>query len=382
MTDVGVDKCPSARGFIRAESNNPLAASRYEGSPPWWDARARSSGHCQSHERRPGLLDVWRRRILRLCGDLILWNLPLTNTAGGCSPGRHVLREPQFVRYGPLHECEQFMCVHPSDGYRLRGVSLYSRHDHGRRRDRDLRGHCRQHHQTLAHPPGHQRNRPSDRGALLRRGSEGPASRIPGEFEGTSPRSLRRRFRGLPRTRMEDPRRARRDFPGVAEDPSRATRRPPGQTRNRPSAEPAQRPWRSPRARAAKDPLGGSQANSKGLPRGRPSTLFEASGGPRATPENDPRRSRPSDRGALLGRGSEGPLGGSQASSKGLPRGRRTPFPSDPESDPAATRPDPKPTLGGAGRAPVARFPGETRKRTPAEPAQSLWRGPPRRNTS
>ena len=72
------------------------------------------------------------------------------------------------------------------------------------------------------------------------------------------PNSLRRRFRGLPRTRSEDPRRARRDFPEVAEHPSRATRRatrrPPGQTRNRPSAEPVERPWPASRARPENEP--------------------------------------------------------------------------------------------------------------------------------
>jgi hypothetical protein len=250
MTDVGVDKCPSARGFNRAESNNPLAAPpmkghRLGGTPEPGravTARATSDGPAFSSSGAGGFSGS---AATFSCGG----NLPLTNTAGGCSPSRHVLREPKFVRHGPLHECEQFMCVNPSDGYRLRGVRLYSRHDRDRRRDRDLRGHCRQHHQTLAHLLGPRRSRPSDRGALLGRGSEGPARRIPGELEGTSPRS-----------------------------PSTLPERP------------GERP-----------------------------------GGHPARPETDPQWSRPSDRGPLPGR-------------------------------------DPK--------------------TTPAEPAQSLWRGPPRRNTS
>ena len=198
-------------------------------------------------------------------------------------------------------------------------------------------------------------------------GCQGPAWRIPGELEGTSPGSPRtlperpgghparpetdpRRSRpsdrgallgrGLRRTRSEDPRRTRRDFPGVARAPSSkppAGLGPPPKTTpggagpatvgrfwghpespllEKPggTGAPLWRPCKTPAfgspaselapealSRAAKDPLGGSQASSKGLPRGRPSTLFEASGGPRATPETTPGGAGPATVGRFWG---------------------------------------------------------------------------------
>src|ERR1039458_574774 len=339
MTDVGVDKCPSARGFNRAESNNPLAAPpmkghRLGGTPEPGravTARATSDGPAFSSSGAGGFSGS---AATFSCGG----NLPLTNTAGGCSPSRHVLREPKFVRHGPLHECEQFMCVNPSDGYRLRGVRLYSRHDRDRRRDRDLRGHCRQHHQTLAHLLGPRRSRPSDRGALLGRGSEGPARRIPGELEGTSPRS--------PSTLPERPGERLGGHPARPEnDPGGAgpaiVAHFPGETRKRPRRS-------RPRAFGAGHPEGTllEKPGGTGAPLWGPcKTLAFGSPAFELAPE-------------ALSRAPKDPLGGSQASSKGLPRGRRGPFP----SDPAATRRDPKPTLGGAGPATVALSSGEAPK--------------------
>ena len=258
MTGVGIEICPSAHGFNGEDSNNPLAASRCEGSLPWLE--------CPSPVERP---------------------LP-ERRATARSHRRLAREDPPAQRRPDLVEASFHLAYVPSDDTIEVAAETYDQND------------------TVDRTTGHTLTlrgidalAPSVSGAGLgidASATEGtsrmgpPRGRAAGEapkdpFEGsrasskgTSPRS--------PRTLLERPGRHRATSEN---DPGSCRPRAPGALPGRTRSEDPGRARR-------------------GLPRGPRGLFSSAPAVARRDPETDPGPSRPRARGVLPGRGSEGPV--------------------------------------------------------------------------